>query len=205
LFEDIVTKYDQWFKENYLLLKGKVNYVFQGDLEEDDQCHVLHDVYYKMKNRIILSGFTGLASGYSGSFMSYAFRSIRYSMMERYNKNKRVKHFFYDIGNPELQKEINDFYDDAEYFNNGYHVENYHLQLEILTRLLFQFIEERYSEKESSLFKQYYLSGSNTYPKLCKTTGYKFGSIKTIISTMKKDVKTNFIRYVRSRSRDLKD
>lgn len=189
-----VQEFDLFFIKNYKLLHSKINYLWKSALTEEERTDYLHNSYIKIKKRITASGYTG------SNYMAYTFRTLRFDMMQYHNQKKvKNKKRFVDFDNEELQGEINEMLLKENLFSNN---QNYYEQLVILVRLLFEFLDKRYSSNHTFVFKTYYLTSSNSYKKLQETTGYSFNTIKNIISNIKKDIKTNFITYVKEKMKD---
>ena len=87
---------------------------------------------------------------------------------------------------------------DVEALNNDN--EDNQVQLEYISKKLFEYIKLKYNTEWEYVFVTYYLYDVNnkkiTYYQLSKITGYSISKCCKIIKTIKQDLKDNLIKYI---------
>jgi RNA polymerase sigma factor (sigma-70 family) len=191
IFINLVHAFDKFFASKYdkLLLEAR-SITQHYDYSED----IVNDTYLKVRTRIWLSGYTGT------NFHSFCWTSISNEWKVLCNRRK-IRQFI-DIHDEE------NHYRDIEHAemvlqqinNDNDNQEQYYQTIEFIVRTLFNYIETKYDDRSSSLFKFYFLEGI-TYAELSKRTGYSQTYISQTIKPMKLAVKNNFIEYLQQKSR----
>lgn len=198
-----VTEFDNFFNKNYhKLLREATSITKHYDYSAD----IVNDTYLKVRQRIWLSGFTG-------SHHAYCWMSIQNEWKVLCNRNK-IRHFV------ELDVEDNG---EANSNGNGNHYgkmkhndrdhaeqvllqqqewndqqEEYYQKIEFIVRILFNYIESNYNERDATLFKFYFIEGT-TYKDLSRITGYSQAYISNTIKPIKKSLKHNFQQFLKQR------
>lgn len=191
IYLNLVKDFDRFFETKYeKLLNEAVSITQHYDYSAD----MVNDAYLKVRQRIWLSGFTG------NNFHGFLWQSISNEWKVLCNR-KKIRHFV-DIDSSDNE--------DGYYHSDRIKAENvllledewnkqqeeYYQKIEFIVRILFNYIETHYNEKEAYLFKTYFLLGE-TYKELSIRTGYSQSYISNTIKPIKKKLKHNFIDYLR--------
>ena len=196
-FTQIAEMFDRFFVENYKLLQRKVNFLFQKQLKKDEQIEVVHNMYARVKKRILISGYTG------SDFMPYCFFSLRNDMrhFEKRNKKKRDKEA---SSGRDIDVNDIDFEDFIDCQLLKKELEDISISVStretyFLTEKLFEYITTKHSYEDTVLFELYFLAQKKkqTYKKLAEATGIKFPTIKKRLTNLRNDVKLNFDSWVK--------
>lgn len=179
-----LTLFDDFFVREYDYLLG-----FSKSINpRSDYESLLHDVYIKCKDRIMIAGYSG------SSFLNFT----RVSLMNQYKSNYRLE-----------QKRPQIDYSDPNY---NYHIEatlqsiqeaeeeqeEYMAKVIYLNTMIFQYIDEYYDNRSQFIFKTYFLLKPKklNYKKLSEVTGYSITSVSNTIKNMKIDIKENLENYI---------
>jgi len=108
------------------------------------------------------------------------------------NKQNKNNYGMFDSFNPEIEKILQDKIIIEE--DNI----NYRNDLEYISKMLFKYLELKYSEKDIYIFRVYYLTSKSTYKKVSYLTKYHFTYISQIIKKIKMDLKSNFENYLKN-------
>jgi len=172
-----IENYDKFVQQNYKRLYTHA-YVFTHD--EEDAIDLLHDTYIKVKEYIIMSGFT------TQRFITHMCTSIK----NRFIDNKRRKKY--------------EFCTDAELYekedvNISEEVEEEMRENEYLCKYAFKYIERHYTEKELYVFRVYYAyppKNRMTYAKISEQTGLGISYCSETIKAIRIDLKNNLIKFI---------
>lgn len=167
-----VQRFDDFITKNYVVLKTMAQQVCWNSPNYQD---ILQDKLLMIRNRILLSGFTG--SNYNGFIWMSLSNSYR---LERRNLSRK----------PILS--LPDDYDEVDLSGTS---RQFHDDLEVLTRHTFKYLDEFYGEKSRILYLQFQNRETNSYAKLAKASGLELRTIKNLISKIRKDLKANLINY----------
>lgn len=194
IYKHLVQDFDRFFASKYeKLLNEAISITQHYDYSPD----MVNDAYLKVRQRIWLSGYTGT------NFHGFVWQSISNEWKVLCNR-KKIRQFV-DI----------DLDDNNEH---GYHhadrmkaeqqllqeqqwnddQEQYYEKIEFIVRILFNFIESNYNERDATLFKFYFIEGT-TYKDLSKMTGYSQAYISNTIKPMKKSLKNNFQTFLKEK------
>lgn len=180
-----VHEFDKWISVNYNQLQC---YCDKYHIPND----TLNDVYLNVRGLIQRSGLT------QTFYQTYMKRSI--SNYEINQKKKGNGKHFVDYTNEDFTKFIEDRL--AENDDSDRQTQIYREEIMELSKQLFIYLQPRYSEEWQFVFRCYYLSvGRFTYKKLTEMTGINKNKCTTIIQTMKKDIRSNFINWVNNDKR----
>ena len=159
---------------------------------KSDYESLLHDVYLRCKDRILVAGFDG------DSYINF----IRVSLMNQYKSNYRLE-----------QKRPKVDFNDVNYYHN---IEE-HLQLKrdqerqeqdyqdsvsFINTMLFSYIDENFDERDRFIFKTYFLLKNKkmNYKTLAEATGGSLTAVSNTIKKMKADIKMNLELYINGRT-----
>lgn len=189
-YKDKVKEFDQFFIDNYSKLLMNANSITS---HYDYSSDIVNDVYLKVRQRIELSGFTGT------NYFGFCWMSIQNDWFVLCNR-KKIRHFI-DIDDHD--NHFNDIERAEQYLLTeeewNQKQEEYYQKIEFIVRILFNYIETNYNEKESYLFKTYFLLGE-TYKQLSVRTNYSQAYISNTIKPMKRDLRNNFTEFLKSKS-----
>lgn len=180
-----VHEFDKWISVNYNQLQA---YCGKYRISED----TLNDVYLNVRGLIARSGLT------QTFYQTYVKRAISNYEINR-KKKENGKHYI-DFTNEDYQNCIEDKLienDDSEK-----ETQQYREDVMYFSKMLFIYLQPRYDEEFQFVFRSYYLmQGRMTYKKLTAMTGLNKNKCTTIIQTMKKDIRTNFIKWLQNDER----
>jgi DNA-directed RNA polymerase specialized sigma24 family protein len=188
LYMDLVKSFDSFFADKYSKLLNEAVSITQ---HYDYSADMVNDAYLKVRQRIWNSGYTG------NNYHGFVWQSISNEWKVLCNR-KKIRTFidihdeenhFDDVQKAEEVLLENKQLDDLR--------EEQYQKIEFIVRMLFRFIETNYGEKQSYLFKTYFLCG-DTYEQLSKRTGVNIAIISKTIKPMKKDLKYNFETYLKN-------
>lgn len=171
--------YDNFVQNNYQRLY--VHALVQTHNEEE-AIDLLHDTYIKIKEYIIMSGYSGTG------FITHFCTSIR----NRFIDMKRKKQFVM------VQA---DGLEDKEYENDSEETEEKMKENEYKCKYVFKYIENNYDERQCYVFKVYYLYPPNqrmTYAKISQQTGLGISYCSETIKTIREDLRLNLYKYIDS-------
>jgi RNA polymerase sigma factor (sigma-70 family) len=186
----MIETFDRFFAHNYQRL---YTHALCYEKTEDRAIDLLHDTYLKIKTRIILSGFT------TYRFITYCCTAITntFYAQRKAKKNRlnyiEVEDCFQDIENQNLNTA-------EDWLEN----EEHHQQTEKLTKQIFEFLGNRYNEKEIFIFTVYYLMSNErmTYQKISNQTGVNITTCSLVIKKIKKDLRENLFKYINDQRRN---
>lgn len=185
---DQVRDFDQFFTNKYNQLLNEAQSITK---HYDYSSDIVNDTYLKVRRRIWLSGYTGT------NFHSFCWRSIQNEWFVL--TNRRKIRTFIDIDHEDHYGERMEA-EEQLLVEHEWNVmqEMYYQRIERIVMILFNFIETHYSERDSYLFKTYFLCG-DTYKELSRRTGYSQTTISNVIKPMKKVLKTEFETFLKSK------
>ena len=182
-----ITIFNNWFADNYNVLQ---KYCKRYKIEED----YLNDVYINVRDRIVRSGYT---QTYFKTYVVRSIRNLRINEMKKLNGRYEIDYHDEDYTNTienklqeqdETERDTQQYRDDVMY----------------LSKKLFEYLmqEGRYSEEWNFVFRSYYLmAGRMTYAKLNVMTGIDATKCCRIIKTIKKDIRLNFLQWLKDEQR----
>lgn len=185
-YQEDVIKFDNWITDNYDSL---INYCKQYEIDED----ILPQVYIKIRERISLMGFR------DNFYKTYMLRAIVNTQINELKKKKNK--YYFEIDNIDYKYAIeNKMYENEM---SELSSKNYQEEIMILSKKLFQYIKyKQYNDEWQFIFRTYFLNKKKyTYDKLYKITGVNKNKCTTIIQTIKKDLKNNFIEWLKNNER----
>lgn len=192
-----VKSFDTFLGVNYDKLLIDALSIFKHHEHVEDY---LHDVLIYTRDRITRSGFTG------NDFYRYVWSSLsgKFLTVKRIEKQKR-KDLHYQFPTDDISDEYNEmhFRSEVESMLIDAQEENssrleYHEDLEFHTKRVFQFVDLRYPPAEASVFKEYYMEPKCTYKKIARRTGLSIAFCQQAITPIKKDLKENYITWLKS-------
>lgn len=195
-FTSVVFEFDKFLTLNYKnLLKDAVS-IFKHHEHVQDY---FHDVLTYTRQRIERSGFTGT------DFYKYVWASLNGKALtvKRIEKQKRVD-FHHSI--PLVAEDENDYIkhivlelEAALQLDQEINDDNvqYHEDLQYHTKMVFQFVDSRYSPAQASVFKEYFLEPKCTYKKIAKRTGLSITYCQQAITPIRKDLKQNYVKWLK--------
>jgi DNA-directed RNA polymerase specialized sigma24 family protein len=200
IYLQLVKDFDNFFTEAYNKLRNEaVSITGHYDYSDD----IVNDTYLKVRKRIWASGYTG------SNFHGYCWLSImnEWKVMKNREKIRPYIDIYnhidvtvdgvdkeYDYINREVEKKL------LEIEEENQQKQQYYDSIHVMVMVLFKYIEGKYSDKECSLFKLYFIN-SYTYKTLSSMTEYSLGYISGCIKPMKKDIAINFPSYFRKNIR----
>ena len=188
-----VKELDEYVQDNFKEIKKSANTICKsysnGNVDD-----IINDTYLKLRKKIERDGFKG--NNYGG----YFWMSLRneYGMSRRReNRNKTV--FIHD-----------NTFEDTDYTNlveqtliemdkDERSSQLYYYELMEITEDLFIFINNRFTEEEVYLFRNYFLIPKQTYRKLSERTGFSIPDCSVIIKEMKRVIRQDFIPYYKKK------
>lgn len=190
IYKHLVQDFDRFFVKKYEKLLNEAVSITQHYEYSND---MVNDAYLKVRQRIWLSGYTGT------NFHGFVWQSISNEWKVLCNR-KKIRHFI-DIDDHD--NHFNDIEHAEQYLLTeeewNQKQEEYYQKIEYIVRILFNYIETKYNEKEAYLFKTYFLLGE-TYKQLSVRTKYSQAYISNTIKPIKKDLKNNFTQFLKSKS-----
>lgn len=180
---DAIKVYDIWFGNNYKQLqKHCKRYRIPDDY--------LNDVYLNVRDRIVRSGFT------EQYYQTYVKRSLHNLMINEAKKcNGR---FEIDFDDEDYTVTIENTLQDNDETEKD--TQQYREDIMFLSKKIFEYImnEKRYNDEWQFVFRSYYLcTGRMTYAKLTAMTGINKNQCTKIIQNIKKDIRTNFLNWLK--------
>lgn len=184
-----VKELDEYVQNNYNEIMTSAKTICKSYVN-DNVSDIINDTYLKLRNKIERDGFKG--DNYGG----YFWISLKNQFGMNLRKEKTNKTVF-----------INDIhYNDVDYQlvvdkilleldQNDRSSQEYDRDLMEISEKLFKFVDREFSEKESYLFRNYYLIPKSTYKKLSERTGYSLTDCSLIIKSIKKSIRKNFINW----------
>jgi hypothetical protein len=179
--------FNQWINENY---NGLKKYCRRYNIDED----YLNDAFLKVHERILKSGYT------TCQFMTYIKTTINNLKINEHKKQNGK--FYVEIKDDDYINTIEEKLIEIE--NDELQVQIYRDELLQFSKMLFKFImnEKKYDEEWQFVFRCYYIMpGRITYNKLTEMTGFNKNKCTLIIQTMKKDIRKEFITWMRNEQR----
>lgn len=176
-------EFDNWISCNYDTL---VRHCKRYRIREDE----MHETYLNMKNRILLSGYTG------SQYMTFFKRSLRNLMINEAKKQNGK--FYIGIDNEDYETTIETTLQENEEIEND--TKLYREEVMFLSKMIFKYImtEKKYEDEWQFVFRCYYLMPNRfTYAKLTEITGINKNKCTKIIQTMKNDIRTNFLEWLK--------
>jgi RNA polymerase sigma factor (sigma-70 family) len=188
-----VKELDEYVQNNFNDIKRSANTICKsysnGNVDD-----IINDTYLKLRKKIERDGFDG--KNYGG----YFWMSLRneYGMyLRKENRNKTVF----------INDNTLDDYDYTEIVErtliemdkDDKSSQNYYYELMEITEDLFIFINQRFTEEEVYLFRNYYLIPKQTYRKLSERTGFSIPDCSIIIKEMKRVIRKDFIPYYKKK------
>jgi RNA polymerase sigma factor (sigma-70 family) len=182
----MLQSFDKFVQHNYPKLLTHAMVVTKN---YEDASDLLHNVYIKIKQRIIESGYT------TQRYITYFCTAISNTFFaERKAKKNRIGYVDIDECYLDLEKilEHND--------ESWQQQEEFHQEKEYLTKMIFKFLENKYNDKEIYIFKCYYLFYPErmTYQKLSDQTGVSITYCSKIIKEIKMDIHQNLFKFIKN-------
>jgi hypothetical protein len=176
-----VKRFDEWIANNYNEL---LCYCKKYRIEED----ILNDCYINIKDRISRSGFT------ESYFKTYVIKSLRNLKINEAKKNNNKHWINYD--DEHYTQTIETRLKDNE--ETDIDTQQYREEVLYFSKMMFKYIEKKYSSEWQFVFRSYYLMPNRfTYSKLTTMTGFNKNLCTKIIQTMKKDIRTGFLDWLK--------
>jgi len=174
---EALSNFDTFVMRNYGRLKTHALVYTHND---EDATDLLHDTYLKIKQFIIMSGYT------TQRFITHFCKSITNTFIDQ---KRKKKYNFIDI------EILDDTYEEDNYAD----IEEKTRENEYLCKYIFKYLERNYSEKEQYIFKVYYLyppKSRMTYNKISQQTGISITTCSDTIKKIRYDLKLNLINFV---------
>lgn len=178
-------QFDKWISCNY---DNLLRYCRRYRIEYDE----LNETYLNVKNRILISGYTG------NQYMTFVKRSLRNLNI---NESKKLKNkYFVDIDNEDYTNTVENTLQEVDETEKD--TQLYREEVLYLSKMIFKYIEEKkYNSEWCFVFRCYYLMPQRfTYKKLKDMTGIHMSQCTTIIKTMKKDIRTEFLIWLKKQN-----
>lgn len=179
-----VKEFDEFFCNEYKYLMSFAKSINpQADYEG-----LLHDVYLRCKDRILVAGFTG------NTFLNFT----RVSIMNQYKSNYRIqqKRKHIDI----LDENYYHFIEDSLQIklDQEQQEEERQVQISYINTMIFQYIDDKYNERDKFIFKTYFLLKPKkiNYKQLSDATGFSITAVSNTIKRMKIDIRNNLTQYI---------
>jgi len=181
-----IKRFNKWFGSNYWLLQ---KYCKRYRIEED----ILNTVYINIHDRIERSGYT------ESYFMTYVKRSIHNLRINEGKKNNGK--YWIDYDNADYSTTVEAKLQEIK--ETDIDTQQYREDIIYFSKKMFKFINERkYSSEWQFVFRCYYLmQGRMTYAKLTAMTGYNKNLCTKVIQTIKKDIRENFLQWLKNDER----
>jgi hypothetical protein len=176
--------YDTWFGENYKTLQRHCK---RYRIPED----MLNDVFLNVRDRIQRSGFT------QQYYTTYVKRAL-HNLMINEGKKENGKYYI-DFDNEDYEVTIENKLQDED--DTEKDTRMYREEVMFLSKKIFEYItnEKKYTDEWLFVFRCYFLmNGRMTYKKLNVMTGINKNQCTTIIRTIKGDIRTNFLTWLKS-------
>jgi DNA-directed RNA polymerase specialized sigma24 family protein len=180
-YTDQIRIYNKWFTGHHKELQ---QYCRKYRIPED----YIGDAYIKVHDRITRSGFT------ETYFKTYLLKTICNLRLNDQKKNN--KKYFVDVA--EVSREVEREYERLDYTDKD--DKRYQEDVLYFSRMIFVYIMniKQYPAEWQTVFRSYYLMpGRVTYKKLHTMTGYNKNHCTKIITTIKKDIRTNFLTWLK--------
>lgn len=181
-----VQRYDNWISCNY---NGLLRYCKKYRIEED----YINDVYLNVRNRILLSGYSGT------QYTTFIKRSI-HNLRINEAKKRNGKHYI-EFGNEDYENTIETQLQLEDEIEKD--TQQYREDVLFFSRMMFRYINEKqYDDKWQFIFRCYFLmEGRMTYQKLTAMTGYHKNLCTRVITTIKNDIRQNFLIWLKDDKR----
>ena len=182
--EDI-NRFNKWFGDNYPILQ---KYCKRYRIEED----YLHESYCNIQQRILKSGYT------ESFWMTYVKRTIH--NMRINDKKKQNNRHYVEFGNEDYTNTIETQLQLEDEIEKD--TQQYREDVMFFSRQMFRYINEKqYDDKWQFIFRCYYLmEGRMTYQKLTAMTGYHKNLCTRVITTIKNDIRTGFLDWLKEKN-----
>ena len=180
--DTLITAYNKIYADNY---KHFIAYAKQDSDAVNQQ-------YLKIRARFETLDFTGTTIQ---NIYDKIYAYIKLSIYNTYLTKKRLER---DILSPDT---CHNEMEQVLQREQSYTEDNlsHEQQLEYVTRMLFEYIKQKYPETHNYVFRCYYLYDKDkriTYQQLSQITGFSISKCCQIIKTMKADIRNNLINYI---------
>lgn len=190
--ERLVKAFDNFIFTYYQALRKDAKTICKA---EDDFEDILHNNLIKIRQRIIDNGFTpNKYQSLTQSFHSYIYQGVKNDYLWKKIKEQRKG------SQKRLLESIDEIFENDILLQSD-NDQDYHDKNDYMVKKIFEYIEIKYSQKNTILFKTYFLTEKNTYSKLVNSTGLKKNTIQKIISEIKMDIRKNLPNYIRNTSK----
>ena len=186
-FTQDVERFNKWIGINYQMLQ---KYCKRYCIEED----YISRAYILTYDRIIRSGFT---ESYFNTYVKRVIRNLQINDKKTVNGRYEI-----DFTNEDYTVTIENKLQEQD--DTDRDTQLYHEDVMYLSKKLFEYLmtEGRYNEEWNFVFRSYYLmAGRMTYAKLNVMTGIDKVKCCRIIKTIKKDIRMNFLEWLKDEQR----
>ena len=181
-------QFNQYFTKCYPSLVKLAQKIDNGcrrtDRVENGYKDSLHDVYFKISNRINTKGFTGNITGYTTVV-------LRNTIIDAHNKTNKTE------GVDSYQTLIEDILQQRS--DDVKNSQLYQDEIRELSKYIFQYLTVRYDEKAIFIFKTYYTTPASTYKKIATMTNYSKSFVGEVCKQIKQDLRKNFMIYLKNK------
>lgn len=171
------TDVDTWYNTNYFKLK---NYCEKYKIEEDK----INDTYLKLKKIEYITGLT------ESELFMYVRKSLWNLIRDEHKKTKRRGHnvSIEDVDYNTIEAKLNELEHNSE---------DYHNELQWLTKKMFEYIDQRgiFTDYEVFILKSYVWTDV-TYAELEEKIGISQDICKKTMRKFRQDLRFNFLRWL---------
>lgn len=163
---------------------GVNNIIWQNDYKDS-----IHNCYLKVLERINSGKLE-----HTENIKGYTLITLKHEIIDRHNEDAKR-----DYANlSEVQIEAEQILIDKEQSIES--TAKYLDEIRHISKEIFQYLDQRYTDKQLSVFKIYFLNNKMTYRKVSKLTNYSIGFVSETIKIIKKDLKENLINYINNKT-----
>lgn len=175
---EILNAYDNFVQSNYDRL---YTHALVTTRDREYASDLLGDVYIAIKEMIIASGYT------TQRFITYFCKSITNTWIDKLRKdNSRNKRYKFETDDSLVNKEYEDNYMEEEHLMR---------EREYKCNMIFNYIEQKYTDRECYIFKTYFLFPPDkrmTFQVIADMTGMSTGFCSETIKKIREDIRNNF-------------
>jgi tryptophan 2,3-dioxygenase len=182
--------FDQFITDNYSNLYQDTKKILWSKEYKDQVEDVLHSNILKVRERIQRSGFT------NSNLYGYVWASLSNNLKKLRRDNNKIVYSFDSNFDPVEDFQPATYLHVEKYYQEQQHCSQPYLQnLEIFSKYSFRYVDIYYGEKNATLWKTHILH-KQTHKQISLQSGISRGTIKNILTRIRKDLQLNIINYI---------